>query len=90
MIRPEPTLRVITPAAETDAQAATRLQREASERVGKAIENLLHNLVWLDGQLLEMAGLTAAPPGVREECRQLAAQVSARADTIMAVMGRGK
>ena len=85
-----PALTLVPDAPETDAQASRRLSAEAAERAAHAVENLLHNLSCAEADLTAMAGLQALPPGIREECRQLAAQVVLRADTIMAILGRGR
>lgn len=85
-----PALTLVTDAPETPAQAAARLQREASKQTRVAIDELLVSMALTEAAALAIADLEAAQPGIREECRQLTAQLTARADTIMAILGRGR
>lgn len=85
-----PALTLVTDAPETPAQAAARLQLEAAQQTRKAIYEMLSSLAVTNAEALAIADLEAAAPGIREECRQLTAQLTARADTIMAILGRGR
>lgn len=85
-----PALTLVTDAPETAAQRAARRHIEAEELAAAAIEEMLAtlNMAWAAAE--DIADLKAAPPGVRDECRRLASHLAGKADTIMAILGRGR
>ena len=85
-----PALTLVTDAPETPAQAAARLQREADKHTRAAVEEFLVSMALTEAAALAIVPLQGAEPGVREECRQISAYLVAKADTIMAILGRGR
>lgn len=85
-----PALTLVTDAPETAAQRAAKRHAEAQELTRTAVYEMLASAAATNAGALAIAHLATAEPGVREECRQISAYLVAKADTVMAILGRGR
>lgn len=79
------------PKPETVAERVRRLQREARALACDHVHTLASAMLELSDMAAEIAdGGEAYPAGIREQARQLAADLEGRANTITAIQARTK
>jgi hypothetical protein len=81
-------LRAVPRADESPAAASARLYAEAREKGRLAMESALIRLAAAENGLVDLAGLEAAPAGVRDAARRLAEQIAHGANNLASLMAR--